>query len=444
MIIGACYHRIKTVRFAPAESKLGSVFYRNMIEFLNRGCLTYFSKNKTSFRVFGLQMLREQVANHLVMSTASVTINEKMHDVSTNITSSVENSTLKIILMWNAWSSKMDDKLLLKGKCKVRSCLFTTDMSLLQQSDIVVLHFDTLEDYPINRQPHQRFVFFHFESPENTASTLMNDPRIRYNYFNWTMTYRRDSDIFLRDFYGSLIAKKSIKNNTRESRYKYNNAKNRKLPIIERKEKIINSLPQKEKINFQLELATFIRKKSKMVTWFVGHCQTPILREEYVRQLSLYVSVDIFGNCTKKCPYNCDEMLRAEYKFYLAFENSWCPDYVTEKFIRPYVYDAVPIVLGGADYSQFAPINSYINAMDFESPKELADYLILLDKSNTLYAQYFNWKMDYYVSALDMFGWCDLCRMANDEKKPKKIYRDIKNWWMMENGECKTNSSKYF
>ncbi|EFX60364.1 hypothetical protein DAPPUDRAFT_19438, partial [Daphnia pulex] len=204
-------------------------------------------------------------------------------------------------------------------------CLFTTDMSLLQQSDIVVLHFDTLEDYPINRQPHQRFVFFHFESPENTASTLMNDPRIRYDYFNWTMTYRRDSDIFLRDFY--------------------------------------------EKLNFRLELATFIRKKSKMVTWFVGHCQTPVRREEYVRQLSLYVSVDIFGSCTKKCPYNCDEMLRAEYKFYLAFENSWCPDYVTEKFIRPFLYDAVPIVLGGADYNQFAPSNSYINAMDFGSPK---------------------------------------------------------------------------
>jgi alpha-1,3-fucosyltransferase len=340
---------------------------------------------------------------------------------------SAVKSALKIILMWNAWSTKMEDKPLMKGQCQVRSCLFTTDMSLLEKSDIVVFHFDTLEDYPLNRKSHQRFVFFHFESPDNTALTLMDDPRIRYNYFNWTMTYRRDSDIFLRDFYGSLIAKTKTNNNTRASRYNYDKFKNHKPTFIE-----------------QNYVDALIRRKTKMVTWFVGHCQTPIRREEYVRQLSQYVSVDVFGSCTKKCPYHCDEMLRADYKFYLAFENSWCPDYVTEKFIRPYVYDAVPIVLGGANYSNFAPSYSYINVKDFKSPKELADYLILLDKSDKLYAQYFNWKREYDVSTLDMHGWCELCRMANDNSMPTKVYHDIKKWWLFEAGECKTNSSNYF
>jgi hypothetical protein len=32
--------------------------------------------------------------------------------------------------------------------------------------------------------------------------------------------------------------------------------------------------------------------------------------------------------------------------------------------------------------------------------------------------------------------------MANDEKK--SVYRDIKNWWMLEKEECKINSWKYF
>lgn len=337
----------------------------------------------------------------------------------------------------------MADEPLVKGQCPVKSCLFTTDMSLLQDSDVIVLHFDTLEDYPVNRQPHQRFVFYHFESPDNTASNLMNDPYFRYNYFNWTMTYRRDSDVFLRDYYGSLIAKNSLKNNTRQARYNYRNVTN-SLTTITGHVDVSENIPGSELVKSQSDLAALIRGKNKMVTWFVGHCTTPIRREEYVRQLSQHVAVDIFGNCTKECPYPCDDMLRAEYKFYLAFENSWCPDYVTEKFIRPFVYDAVPVFLGGADYSHFAPPHSYINARDFESPKALADYLMLLDKSDSLYAKYFDWKKDYYVSVPDFYGWCELCRMAHDSTLPRKVYHDIKRWWMMDAGNCESDSTKYF
>lgn len=181
-----------------------------------------------------------------------------------------------------------------------------------------------------------------------------------------------------------------------------------------------------------------------MITWFVGHCSTPIRRERYVHKLSQYVPIDVYGNCTKECPSNCDDMLRSHYKFYLSFENSWCPDYVTEKFIRPFLYEAIPIFLGGADYSKYAPANSYINARDFDSPKQLAEYLILLDKSDSLYASYFSWKKDYYVSVPDMYGWCELCRMIHDSNLPPKVYPDIKKWWMSGAGECESDSTKYF
>ena len=192
------------------------------------------------------------------------------------------------------------------------------------------------------------------------------------------------------------------------------------------------------------EMAAHIKGKTKMVAWFVSHCSTEIRREEYARQLGQHVPVDIFGNCSNECPYDCYEMLRTEYKFYLAFENSWCPDYVTEKFTRPLIHDAVPIVLGGADYSHFAPPGSYINARDFKSPKELADYLILLNNTETLYASYFDWKKDFRVMKSDMSGWCDLCQLAHNESLPIKVYPDIKRWWMLDEAGCEYNSTKYF
>ena len=44
---------------------------------------------------------------------------------------------------------------------------------------------------------------------------------------------------------------------------------------------------------------------------------------------------------------------------------------------------ATQVVLGGADYSRVAPNNSYIDASEFSSPKELADHLLFLDGNET-------------------------------------------------------------
>jgi hypothetical protein len=61
-------------------------------------------------------------------------------------------------------------------------------------------------------------------------------------------------------------------------------------------------------------------------------------------------------------------MLERDYKFYLSFENSICPDYVTEKFYNPLLFSTVPIVYGGADYDAVgAPQNSYIDVRSFKS-----------------------------------------------------------------------------
>jgi len=84
----------------------------------------------------------------------------------------------------------------------------------------------------------------------------------------------------------------------------------------------------------------------------------------------------------------CDDMVTRLYKFYLAFENSLCQDYVTEKFFRFLRRDIVTVALGAGNYSQFVPRDTYIDVRDFRSPKDLASFLKALDTTDKTYEDY--------------------------------------------------------
>ena len=45
------------------------------------------------------------------------------------------------------------------------------------------------------------------------------------------------------------------------------------------------------------------------------------------------------------------------------------------------------------DYEKSAPYKSYIHVDDFDTPKELADYLRELDQDDEKYNEYFKWKV---------------------------------------------------
>ena len=64
-----------------------------------------------------------------------------------------------------------------------------------------------------------------------------------------------------------------------------------------------------------------------------------------------------------------------KYYFYLAFENSICTDYISEKFWRNFNQPVIPVVMGGGNYLRDAPPNSYIDVNDFSTVEELANYL---------------------------------------------------------------------
>ena len=51
-------------------------------------------------------------------------------------------------------------------------------------------------------------------------------------------------------------------------------------------------------------------------------------------------------SCPKHANSACMDMLARDYKFVLAFENSNCVDYITEKFFKALTHSVVPIVMG--------------------------------------------------------------------------------------------------
>ncbi|KAL9982604.1 hypothetical protein ACROYT_G004669 [Oculina patagonica] len=320
--------------------------------------------------------------------------------------------------------------------CEESRCQITFDKALRNVSDAVLVHqggkFD-IEEAKRNRPPTQRWVFYVKESP----GVLPVGPQAD-GVFNWTAPYRLDSDFFVP--YGSYAPIKAQYKPGGDHITDYEVTSNQRTKTTQDFE----AQPE-ENVNYA-------QGKNKMVTFGVSnHCHTH--RIEFVRALMKHVKVSLFGRCatilepnnTWNCPHNigdgCLEELQ-RHKFYLAFENSLCIDYITEKYWRNSLERGlVPIVLGGARYSpeQIIP-GSFINAADFDSVKDLADYLKYLDKNDTAYNQYFQWKTKYKVVKYQ-FWLCQLCKALHDPTKPNKIYHKMSEFWGVK-GACKVGEER--
>ncbi|GAB6023421.1 hypothetical protein CHUAL_008205 [Chamberlinius hualienensis] len=317
----------------------------------------------------------------------------------------VPNETATILL-WTSYYGHDDFRFgfgreaFVNRQCQVSDCALTNDRSQLLNAQAVVFHiFDMAhDDLPQQRLPSQRYVFYNFESP----AYIFTDVRAYKNFFNWTVTYRTDSDVVQ----GTIIVKKqstTIKNST-----------------------------------------TPLAKKAKFAVWMVSHCWTYSHRESYIAQLKQFIPIDVVGDCgdveiaecSKESSYSQDDCwsyLEQNYKFYLSFENSLCKDYVTEKLFNPLNYRLLPVVFGGANYTKLTPPNSYINALDFQSPQLLANYLVKVASDDKLYDNYFQWKGKYKIGGSHQF--CEMCRKLHDKTEPVKTYEDIDKWWTL-GGNC--------
>lgn len=92
-----------------------------------------------------------------------------------------------------------------------------------------------------------------------------------------------------------------------------------------------------ENVKRKSQSRNYAQGKTKKVAWMVSNCHSQNKRIEYVEELQKYIDVDIYGRCgTHFCARNekCLKRIGQEYKFYLAFENGNCREYITEKFFE--------------------------------------------------------------------------------------------------------------
>lgn len=313
----------------------------------------------------------------------------------------------RLILFWTPYFERADfgfgygHEPFVSHGCPVNACETTSDRNRLSEADAVVFHIRDLDPYdvPTVRYTCQRWIFFLMETPFYTRLNL----KPFRNFFNWTFTYRFDSDI---------------------------------PPRIQLTATNVTS---------EESVIDHASNKTGLVVWLVSNCNTFSHRERYVKELRKYIPVDVYGECgdhrkdDESCGRDtplrhCYRSFEKRYKFYLAFENSLCRDYFSEKLYNIFEHDMVPVVLGKVDYDAFAPPHSLIDASDFASPAHLADFLRSLDWDDRAYDAYFDWKRRWKFS-INTAPWCDVCAKLNDPLEPAKTYVDMDEWWV-DGGNC--------
>lgn len=330
-------------------------------------------------------------------------------------------------------------ELFLQEECNVNKCMITYDIdtadALVFQNSDVLVHMNQ------SKRKDQVWIAYFLESPPHTFDRRFDRLHRGKHEFNWTASYRHDSDLVtpyakfvpfndkLRE-YENLIINDNFHNDKqmKKSFYEQSTEKHKKL----------------------------IQQKRGKVAWFASNCNAANDRLEYAKELSKYIQVDIYGKCGKfTCDKwnqtNCATMLNKEYKFYLSFENSNCRHYITEKlFINAYGYNQpdyllVPIVMGSpqTDYELIAPPKSFIHVDQFKSAQELAKYLLYLDLNDPDYYAYFYWKT--MGNFIDTKFFCRICALLHEAAitGKTKSYSNIKSWWNHYPFQNQTEACKY-
>ena len=263
-------------------------------------------------------------------------------------------------------------------------CRFTTDRAAAPEADAVVFHIPTFRSFVGLRKPAgQLWVAWSMESPINVRRLAKPGFMAR---FDLTMTYERSSDVWCPYFSPATMP------------------------------------PSLGMVPFDLGPATSA-SASRPVVYLQRNKRDRSARIPYVAELMTRVAVDSFGRVLRNRPevippgWRARHDLYSRYKFTLACENSYAPDYVTEKFFDPLVAGSVPVYRGTGDVAALAPApGCYVDAADFRSARELGAFLDHLAHHDDEYQAYQSWRENDvspgFQAHLERLRQPLLCRLA--------------------------------
>lgn len=228
--------------------------------------------------------------------------------------------------------------------CAYQNCYITNDVKYFYDiTDFDVILFNAIDirgnmELPLARSDNQIYVLLSQESAANYA--IYKD----FDWlFNYTWTYKLDSDIFypyfvVRDKLGEIVA-----------------------PKVDVHWMGVNIMkPTKQSIIDRLQ------SKKTAAAWFVSNCYANNDRLNYVHNLrealtSYNLEVHIYGvcgdyYCSKATPDVCLGKIESDYYFYLSLENSFSEDYVTEKLLTALNHFAVPVVFAVGNFTRYVLI----------------------------------------------------------------------------------------
>ena len=319
------------------------------------------------------------------------------------------SAAIPLILLWTNWFGEpwpYEEGRVICGREELK-CDLTRDQTYYDMSKALVFHgADTgcsePAFFPEDRRMDQVWVYHNMENPIISSNMGVQLSDLFNGIFNWTMTYSRDADIVTP--YGSVV-KGKFENGYQPTR-------------------------------------NYAEGKTHLIAWASSKCYEG--RTQFVRNLSQHIEVDMFGECGNSyCPRDeeCWRYITKHYKFYLSFENKICKDYVTEKFYNNALRRGlVPIVVGGANYRDHhvAPPGSYIDALQFDNIKELAQYIAKVAADDRLYNSFFRWRSNYSIIEYDQLDYfCALCKRLHKNTKPDRIRYDFSSFWNPDTSNCR-------
>ncbi|CAD6192266.1 unnamed protein product [Caenorhabditis auriculariae] len=393
LIFGCCVTYLLVFYLPPKDEKVYIEMASQEDEIINK-----FNEPKALTTNIPLRiepsLIKKEVFNFNPVGKEPFFVEEVMTDspikLAERMKCNVKKGEKRVILSWNAGHSQEN----LNG-CKDWNCEYTHDRSKVAEAAAVLLSH---QDPSFIRQSLDQYVIYFSQQ----------------DYFNMSLGFRHDTAASSPYGYTVKLGPKSRKTGE----------------IVDKK---------------------VVEGKSKGAAWFVSHCSTNSRREAFVHELQKHFPVDIYGGCgTLKCQRNtlCESMLDTDYHFYVAFENSICKDYNTEKLWRQgFQRTIIPLVLKRSLAEPFVPPNSFLAVDDYKTVEEMAQHMQYLMKNHTAYMEYFEWQKDYKVVFLDgsnhdvlerPWGFCQVCRLVWEQPRQ---YHVIEKWSKFWQESCEKDGS---